>query len=299
MCKVSFLFLETISYKNKKGVLISKKAGHFKCDSCNIFFDRQPKPKALQAEFHFCSRLCVNNSAKHGNFIYNKKQNNFIINYGETHHLKSKSIREKIKQTCLKKYGGHSPLSSQDIKNKISETNILKYGGHPCKNINVLEKKKATCLKKYGQDSFSKTDEFKFRLNWAEISKKGFETKKRNGISPRSKIELKFELFLKENFLIVENQINVNNWWIDFYLQEKDTYIQFNGDYWHGYERTQEQLMSSNSKQDKVIAATKLRDSRKEVFFKENNMKLITVRDYEFKNKKYDLILERINEGVA
>ena len=69
--------------------------------------------------------------------------------------LKDKSVREKCKQTNLKKYGVENPSSAKEIKDKRKETFIRNYGvSHPSQiigaNVNKFEKMKQTNKEKYG-----------------------------------------------------------------------------------------------------------------------------------------------------
>ena len=83
------------------------------------------------------------------------KFKNFIFGYYFTCSLKcahnSPEIKEKIKQTNLKRYGVENPFQSEEKKNKIKETLIKKYGcDHPMHCKKIVNKLQQTNLKKYG-----------------------------------------------------------------------------------------------------------------------------------------------------
>lgn len=293
---MAFISITVHKYISKKNANISKKIGNYICDYCKVEFTGRAKPKIIAQDFHFCSKQCSSFASRKGEVIFEKKKNNYLINYGSAHHFKNKEVQEKRVKTCIEKFGGRAPLCSKKVKDKMNETIQEKFGDHFSRSKSVRDKIKKTCIKKYGVDSFSKTKEFKDSINWQEINKKGFETRKNNGISPVSKIEQKFCFFLKEHFTEVQSQIPVNKWWIDFYIPVNNCYIQFNGDYWHGTSKNYEELINSPHPRDKVIAATKLRDLEKEKYFKENNLNLIIIHEYEFKNKEYQVILDKINK---
>ena len=63
--------------------------------------------------------------------------------------LKSKDIKEKIKQTCLDKFGVDNVSKSEDIKEKIRETNMKNFGvPHPMQNPLIVEKQQKSAFKR-------------------------------------------------------------------------------------------------------------------------------------------------------
>jgi len=60
-------------------------------------------------------------------------------------------VREKVKETFLKKYGVQNPLQSPEVQEKRKKNFIEKYGvEHQSQLISVCEKRKKTCLDKFG-----------------------------------------------------------------------------------------------------------------------------------------------------
>ena len=294
---MTFACITVHKYISKRNTNISKKIGNYICNYCKVEFTGHAKPKTIAQDFHFCSRQCNNLASRKGEVIFEKKKNYNLINYNSEHHFKNKAIQEKRIKTCIDKFGGPAPLCSQIVKDKANQTIKEKFGDHFSRSKSVKDKRRKTCLEKYGVDSYSKTQEFKDSVNWQEVNKKGFETRKHNGISPVSKIEKRFYSFLKEHGIDAQSQIPVSKWWIDFYIPYNNSYIQFNGDYWHGTHKSYDYLINSPHPRDRAIAVTKLRDLEKEKYFKENNLNLIIVHECEFKNKEYQVILDKINGG--
>jgi hypothetical protein len=87
---------------------------------------------------------------------------------------------------------------------------------------------------------------------------------------------------LVERFPLTRRHVNVNRWNIDFYVPEIDTYVNYNGTYWHGKNLTDEYLLESPSKQAKTILGTKRRDKEREIWFRENVMNLVVVWEGDF-----------------
>lgn len=290
-----FLRIENVTNLNRLGRKNRFKLGHFKCDQCNLeFTKRRTEEKIINAPYHFCGKQCVIDASKKGNAIDKIKRKTCVKRYGAEHHFNNPEIQQKRINTCEKLFGGRAPLSSHIIQEKCSKTNEERYGGHFSKTQEIKQKKRETCLKKYGVDSFSKTCDFKEKIDWQNLTKKSFETRKKAGKSKISKIEKEFGDFLKKHFDLIENQVEMNNWWMDFYIPSINTYVQFDGDYWHGLNVSLETLLESEKPQYQVIAATKIRDAQREKWFDQQGIRLIRIRESEFKKKLYDQILNRI-----
>jgi G:T-mismatch repair DNA endonuclease (very short patch repair protein) len=291
---MTFAKIEIIKFISKRNVKTSRRVGHFICDCCKKKFCSRPKPKYLKLEHHFCSRQCASLAARKGGAIFNKKENNCLKKYGAAHHFKNKDVQEKRINSCIDKYGGRCPMNSEEVKLKSQDTILKKYGDHHSRLDSIKQKKKDTCLNKYGVDSFTKTKEFRESVDWASVARKGLKTRSKKGMLNVSKIENKFHQFLLNYFNEVKTQIPIREWSLDFYLPKLDTYIQFDGNYWHGIDTSVEELEAKNTKISKAIIRTKERDREREEWFKKNNMRLVRVIEKDFKDKKYDQILTQI-----
>lgn len=172
--------------------------------------------------------------------------------------------------TCLEKYGANSPLKSPDILEKMIKTNLDRYG-----------------VKFY----LEKTD---IPRHTQESKEKAHQTKKKNGSYGKSKSEDKRYEYLCESLgeNIIERQKTINSWSIDFYNKETGEYEEFRGDYFHGRNHAYEELISmaevheaktgKNTSQYRTIAGTKLRDIKKEEWFKENGLVLNIIWESDF-----------------
>lgn len=108
---------------------------------------------------------------------------------------------------------------------------------------------------------------------------------KRNGSYASSAWEREFEQYLVARFgdHDVERQASVNGWKIDFKVRSLDTYVQFDGEYWHGLDRPHKQLRASASQRDKAILGSWKRDRDQDAWFAANGLRLVRVTDRQFK----------------
>jgi len=128
-----------------------------------------------------------------------KRKNTCLEKYGETTPLKNKDIKEKIKQTCLKKYnveyisqheevkkkkketflknyGVKNPLQNKKIKQKLEQSILKKYGvKNISQNEKIKEKKKQTCLKNYGVENPLQNEKIKNKTKNTNLEKYGVE----------------------------------------------------------------------------------------------------------------------------
>lgn len=154
--------------------------------------------------------------------------------YGNEYAIGSEIVQNKIIETNKLKYNVNYPLQSKDIQNKANKTLQDTYGvSNPyCipKNREKVncpasrEKMKQTTLKHYGVES---------PLQAREVRLKGFKTMKKNGTY--SSYETLLEKKFKENNIIYEMQYNKDERYpfhCDFYLSEKDIFVEING-WWH------------------------------------------------------------------
>jgi len=114
-----------------------------KCKICdnNTSFDRLSSGYRM-----YCSKSCKSSDIE----VKDKIKQTFIKKYGG-HPMRNETIKEKIKTTNLEKYGHTSHLSSDIIKNKIELTNTERYGvKRPLSSSKILDKTKETMLKLYG-----------------------------------------------------------------------------------------------------------------------------------------------------
>jgi len=90
---------------------------------------------------------------------------------------KDVAIKEKYKQTCLKRYGVENVFQSEEIKEQIRQTWLEKYGAdHPMQKRDILEKQKRTCLEKYGVENVSQLETVKEKKKQTCLEKYGVKS---------------------------------------------------------------------------------------------------------------------------
>ena len=179
--------------------------------------------------------------------------------YGVEYFVLSDEFKEKNTKTLLEKYGVESIFSSIEIRKKIEKIFI----------------------EKYGSKTYTGSEDHKSKLDYNDIARKAWITKIKNGTCSKSKVEeivnlILIEKYGKEN---VFRQINIIKQWIDFYIKTINTYLQVDGIYWHGLNRSIEVISEQRTRQDKKIFKQILRDEELNHYMKENNLKLLRITD--------------------
>lgn len=210
-------------------------------------------------------------------------------NYGVDYPQQSKINRTKSMKTCQEKYGVPHAIQSDIVKKQVKQTLMERYGVESPMQSEIIKKKQQnTILRKYGVTNISQLPETKAKINYAELRRKAHATMKKRGNYGKSKIEDDFYQCLtklcKSNN--VERQTRVHKWSIDFFIKNMNMYIQFDGVYWHGLNRPISTIKQFKNPRDKVIYATYLRDQEQNEWFKKSNVKLIRIKDEEFRKAK-------------
>lgn len=210
-----------------------------------------------------------------------------MIRFGVKHNSNNPDTVNKRKKTSLERFGVECRLSSADVRKKAQDTMIKKYGvqyGFQSKIID--EKISDTMLEKYGVRYGFQSKEILDKCHSPEAKLKRHKTMKANGTYGKSKSEDEFFELLCKRFGEdnVERQVNINGWSIDFKVN--DTYIQFDGVYWHGLDRDIEVIKEFKNPRDKVIYKTFLRDQEQNNWFAQQKIKLVRITDHEFKRNK-------------
>ena len=137
---------------------------HPKCPTCG-------KPLVFKGIFFkFCSNICAQSSDE----IKQKIKQTCLKKYGVDNYNKTKESKKKIKQTCLEKYGVEYFWQSDECKEKIKQTCLEKYGvDSPLKSEKIRNKGKQTCLEKYGVDNPAKLEENKEKVKQTCLKKYG------------------------------------------------------------------------------------------------------------------------------
>jgi hypothetical protein len=121
----------------------------------------------------YCNSKCANNDHE----VRNKIKNTMIKKYGVDNPLKSDIIKEKVKNTIIEKYGVDNISQLEYVRKSISEKNkqnsdervlkikdtcLEKYGvDNVFKDKNIQEKYKNTIIEKYGVENLMQLDKYK------------------------------------------------------------------------------------------------------------------------------------------
>jgi hypothetical protein len=120
----------------------------------------------------FCSRKC---SASSKELKEKRKQTN-LKRYGTESIFQSDNFKEKTKRTCEEKYGVEYASQAKTIKEKKKETCLEKYGvEYSLQSNTVREKIKQTCLEKYGTEYASQSEIVKTKVKKTNLEKFGVE----------------------------------------------------------------------------------------------------------------------------
>lgn len=217
-------------------------------------------------------------------------------------------ISEKKKATNLERYGVEYATQNEDIKARVEKTFIKKYGMHPSKllknrkqkreymlknGLKINKKTVETSMKKYGVPYYSQTLEFREAQSERMLDKSYFDntikTKKKNNTLNTSKAEDLFKTMLDCDYE-TEYISDEYPYHSDFYLKDRDLYIELNCHWTHGthfYDENdsidKEKLdfwKSKNNKfYNKAIDVWTKYDVNKRITAKKNDLNYITFWD--------------------
>ena len=312
--------------KDSLGRTRIKTIGIFKCDllSCKRQFEVHRLLKARkQAIMHFCDKECFAVAGQSGNILRKKREAIWQKNLGEKTPFENKNVLKKSKQTLKDKHNVENPFQMSEVQEKIKKTNLKNFGfENPSQSPEIQKKKEETWEQNYGKgitnpSQAEKVKEKKKKTsqkNWGteypsqnrKVWQKQHETKKKNGSYGKSKEEDRFYLVLcqfygKKN---IERQIPIFGKIIDFYLKNKNIYIEYDGKYWHGTDKPLKEIKKdadNGGKRSKKNYQKYQEDRKTDKLFQEKNLKLIRITDEEFKkcekSNNYLKIFEKITEN--
>lgn len=278
-----YLGMTTIFYprtKKNQPAVMRRREYTFRCDRCGIAFKRRQK---RDQKTDLCSRACLDASHRRGDLLHDKIQSSIHERHGDDffqrlgkkfgEYSRSEECREKVRNTCLQKYGVSSPIEI----NRAWERGV-----EAASSAESAKKRKKTTRERFGVDSVLALPEVHALSNTPEKCQQRHETMRDNGTYFTSKPEDKMYAYLTEKYGEVERQVPVNGWPIDFYVKSVDTYVQFDGEYWHGLDRSLDEIRQFKTPRDKTILRKYEIDREQERWFVENNMKLVRITDKQF-----------------
>lgn len=265
-----------------------------KCDFCDKELIRPYKCRKQQ--YFFCDQKCQIQSQKNG-VLKEKNEQTMLVHYGVKHSFQSPIIRERITQTLRDRYDVDFVSQIEEVKIKKEKTFNERYGAPYFLQSNILRSRlEQRMLIKHGfKNALEHGSSFREKIDFVENARKAHETKKLNGTYKKSQPEDDCYELLCKNFGVenVERQHYINQWSIDFYVSTIDTYIQCDGVYWHGLDRSFEEIAQHKTKCDKQIHKKMLTDIEQGRYFEEHNLKLVRITDIELYANP-TILIERI-----
>jgi DNA-directed RNA polymerase subunit RPC12/RpoP len=116
----------------------------------------------------FCSNECAKIAGK-------RKQREVLVGKYDGIGAQSPIIREKMRQTTLKKYGVENVFQSKPLQQRIKESLNEKYNGVGFGSELIREKIKQTTLRNYGVENPLKSPEIQEKLRQTNLEKYGVE----------------------------------------------------------------------------------------------------------------------------
>ena len=247
--------------------------------------------------------------------VQQKMKNTNVGRYGVENVFQAESIKQKCVITLLERYGVRHNSQMPAYRESYKATCNVRYGvEHYSKTYEFVKRCKVTSLEKYGVEHYNQSAEYRERasrtresnkdcprakIDWDVAAKKRHETMKRNG-TYRNRMtrperllgEYLYGQFGREN---VESQYFVHRWPIDFYVKSVNVYVQMDGVYWHGLDRSIDVIKQFKSPRDRVIYRKSQIDVEQNEWFSECGLKLVRITDKEVLAQNFDKLLELKN----
>lgn len=188
--------------------------------------------------------------------VRNKNRSTCLERYGVDNASRSAEIKAKAKQTCLERFGTDNIFKNKEY---IKKCTFKKLGvSNAAKLSSVIQKRKNTLKKKYGVDC-----SFKLVKNFN-----------------KSKGELELYSYIKTLFptSISGDREKIEPLELDIFIPELNVAIEYDGDYWHN------------------LPEMKRRDHLKTKICKLKNIKLIRIKESDWKNNSDQIKLDLLKE---
>lgn len=259
------------------------------CDMCLKEFSFQAKKSYIERERHYCSRLCRSSAMSKGGPIYEALASASMKKYGTRHPMQSVDVKKKLAETFRQRYGVDHNFKIPEIRDARNRTWDTIYGGRPSKHVSVKEKMFQTNIVRYGAGSPLASSENIEKSHGSVAKARRFETLKISGGLMKSALEdavynVLVDLFGRD---AIERWVRVFDHNIDFYIKTIDTYVEFDGVYFHGLDRPLDVVMHDSPH----IYKKYLRDRELDKLMQEASMKLFRIREDDFKKSGIDVII--------
>ena len=149
---------------------------------------------------------------KYGDPYYTNREkcwNTIEERYGYKHNFSMPSVLEKKRKTYMEHYGVDNPSKTKEVREKIKNTCLKKYGSWYSQTKEFKNRIRDTCLEKYGVEAVAQVLEFNIKRR-----KKYFY----DNLWFDSKPELAFWIYHKENGIQIEKEADT----FDYIFESKE-----------------------------------------------------------------------------
>lgn len=95
--------------------------------------------------------------------------------------MQTKSVRNKIRKTCVDKYGGPAPACDLSVQEKIAQTNLSRYGTASIfENPLIRAQQRSTLVQNYGVEYPIQNPEIAHKIKQTNLSRYGYENASQN-----------------------------------------------------------------------------------------------------------------------
>lgn len=225
--------------------------------------------------------------------VLERRESTMQARYGMSW-LATPAARSALREHSIRTLGVDHPMKSHEVIRARAERFCEKHGvDNPRQLPGVDAKIKETCTQRYGVSCV---------LQRPDLIEKCTAARLRNASVLTSEAELRVLRFLREHFGEVEHQVPIFYregafWLVDFRLAASNVYVQFDGVYWHGLEKTREELIERARSGDAVAAMqlkARQRDHYQDAWFKHSGLTLVRIRE----GTSQDAILDLLKEYV-
>lgn len=181
----------------------------------------------------YCSRKCMNSDPIKKAAV---RATN-IGRYGGPAPATSNAVKQKSKETCLRKFGYENALQSPEIKERVFGTIVEKYKGVGLASLELAKKHKSTMLKRYGVEHSHKCPEIMAKVIATNMERYGVSNPcfLNPAAAAPSTQELLIRSWLDEWGImhIVNDRSIIFPKELDIYIPTLNIAIECNGCYWH------------------------------------------------------------------
>lgn len=151
----------------------------------------------------------ANKSKKEIDDIKEKRKQTNLKRFGVENCYQSEKVKQKIKKDCLEKYGVEYHTQRKDTKKKIDDSTIKSQGAKRyLQTKKGQEKYKETCLEKYGVENTFQSEDKKQKIKKTNLERYGYETVCKN---PTIQEKMKQSIFEKYGVEYISQSQDIKN----------------------------------------------------------------------------------------